>query len=192
MKALLAGDLLQTLKEEALFLLKEVEAMQQHTPLELLETTDGPGRWNTLQVLEHLNTYYRYYIPVLEKAMEASTTQAVMYFKPGWLGGYFTKSMLPKNGKVVNKMKAMKGHSPTAALDASAVLNDFLQAQRRFILLIDKARQHNLGAIRIPISIASFIRLKLGDVLMFITAHNQRHWVQIEQLLGRLPAVLAN
>jgi hypothetical protein len=191
MKAVIAAELLQSLKEEALFLLNQVESIASHTPTELLETSDGPNRWNTLQVLEHLNTYYRYYIPVLDLAMDKSNLPAAAHFQPGWLGGYFTKSMLPKEGQVKNKMKAMKGHSPSPELDRDKVLKEFLQWQRRLILLLEKARQKDLGSIRVPISIASFIRLKLGDVFLFISAHNQRHWVQIENLLGRLPVTLA-
>lgn len=87
-------------------------------------------------------------------------------------------------------MKAMKAHSPTAELDKEKVVGEFLQWQRKFLLMLEKARQKDIQAIRVPISIASFIRLRLGDVLMFITAHNQRHWVQIEQLLGRLPVAI--
>lgn len=190
MKALIAAELLQTLKEDGLFLLNEVEAMGNHTPVELLETSDGARRWNTLQVLEHLNTYYRYYIPIIERALEASDTVARAHFKPGILGGYFTKSMLPQEGKVKNKMKSMKNHSPSAELDKEQVFSEFLKWQRAFVLLMDKARQKDIQAIRIPISIASFIRLRLGDMLMFITAHNQRHWVQIENLLGRFPVAV--
>ncbi|HEY8397391.1 MAG TPA: DinB family protein [Flavihumibacter sp.] len=193
MKALIATDLLQHLKEESVALLDQIDAMYQHTPLELLETNDGPNRWNTLQVLEHLNTYYRYYIPLIEKAMaEASNKQAgpSKHFKPGWLGGYFTKSMLPRQGKVTNKIKAMKAHSPSPDLDKERVMTEFMQWQRQFILLIERGRQVDLNKIRIPISIAQFIKLKLGDVFMFIAAHNQRHWVQIEKLLGRLPVAL--
>jgi len=190
MKALIAAELLQTLKEEGLYLLNEVEAIGQHTPLELLEANDGAGRWNTLQVLEHLNTYYRYYIPLIDRLLEKSTEPARTHFQPGWLGGYFTRSMLPQQGQVKNKMKAMKSHSPSAYLDKEKVVGEFLQWQRKFLLILEKARQKDIQAIRVPISIASFIRLRLGDVLMFITAHNQRHWVQIEQLLGRLPVAI--
>jgi hypothetical protein len=99
--------------------------------------------------------------------------------------------MLPQQGQIKNKMKAMKGHSPTAKLNKEQVVTEFLQWQRKFLLIIEKAGQKDIQSIRVPISIASFIRLRLGDVLMFITAHNQRHWVQIEQLLGRLPVALS-
>ena len=185
MKQLKTTDLLITLKDESLFLLEQIENISRDTPIELLETNDGKGRWNTFQVLEHLNSYYRYYIPIMENKIEQSSTYSDSFFYPGWLGGYFTRTMMPKNGEVRNKMKAMKNHSPDPDLNGEVVIKEFLQWQRKLILLIRRAEKVNLNSIRIPLSIAPFIRLKLGDILMFIVAHNQRHWIQIENLLGR-------
>ncbi|ULQ58390.1 DinB family protein [Flavihumibacter rivuli] len=189
MKQVNANDLLQSLKEDSVFLLEQIENISIYTPVELLETNDGEGRWNTLQVLEHLNTYYRYYLPHIEKAIAASSAQPQQYFKPGWLGNYFTNSMKPKDGQVKNKMKAMGKHNPDPKLDAKAVMRDFLHYQRTFVLLLEKGKQADLNSVKVPISIASFIRLKLGDVFSFIVAHNNRHWIQIEKLLERFPSV---
>jgi hypothetical protein len=52
--------------------------------------------------------------------------------------------------------------------------------------LLNKARNTDLGKIRIPISIAPFIKLKLGDVFAFIIAHHQRHFVQINNTLAAI------
>ncbi len=191
MKQLETASLLATLKEDAIFLLEQVEMIGNGSPMELLEQPDGPGRWNTLQVLDHLNSYYRYYIPLMMTLVEKTSTTPAPHFQPGWLGNYFTQSMLPREGRVKNKMKAMKGHRPDSKLNGLSVLQEFLDWQRKFVLLIGLSERADLNTVRVPISIASFLKLKLGDVLMFITAHNQRHWVQIEKLLGRYPVALA-
>ncbi len=185
MKAFPAQPFLDELRGHSLFLLEQVSSIAAETPTELLETNDGPGRWNTLQVLEHLNSYYRYYLPKMELLMEASKRPARPYFKPGWLGAYFTRMLAPRNGVVYNKMKAMKSHSPSPGLDAATVTAEFLRWQRKLVHLLQLAQKHDISAIRIPISIAPFIRLQLGDTFAFIVAHNQRHWIQIEHLLGR-------
>ncbi|GAO41532.1 DinB family protein [Flavihumibacter petaseus] len=185
MKASLSSEFLNGLKGASIFLLEQINQISTHTPKDLLEVNDGAGRWNTLQVIEHLNTYYRYYIPLMEVRILASNRPARQHFQPGWLGGWFTRTMAPKCGKVANKMKAMKNHSPSPDLTAEVVLGEFLRWQRKFIHLIQLSESHDISAIRIPISIAPFIRLQLGDTLAFITAHNERHWIQIENLLGR-------
>ncbi len=189
MKQYNSSNLLHSLKEDSVLLLEQVEQIGSHTPIELLEANDGPGRWNTLQVLEHLNSYYCYYIPKMLELVEKSATEPSVFFKPGILGGYFTRSMMPKDGVVKNKMKAMKGHSPNTQLNSENVISEFLQWQRKLILLIGKAENIDLNAIRVPISIAPYLKLKMGDMLMFIVAHNKRHWVQIENLLERYPAL---
>jgi hypothetical protein len=65
-------------------------------------------------------------------------------------------------------------------------LNEFLQQQEELLLLLEKAKQVHLGKIHIPISIASFIKLKLGDLFRFFIAHHQRHFVQINNILTAL------
>ncbi|MBZ5859493.1 DinB family protein [Flavihumibacter profundi] len=184
MKPFNSSVLLRELSNESLVLLEDITQIAEQTSPDLLETNDGPGRWNTLQVLEHLNSYYRYYLPLMEHKMELSTKHAQPLFKPGWLGDYFTRSMLPKNGTISNKMKAVKSHSPNPKLNSSHVIGEFLQWQRKLVHLLHLAERCDLNAIRIPISISPFIKLKLGDVFRFIIAHNQRHQVQIGKLLN--------
>lgn len=185
MKRLNTADLRETLREDSVFLLEQIEEIGKNTPHELLETNDGKGRWNTVQVLEHLNGYYRFYIPRMNELVEKSKSEPSSFFQPGWLGNYFTRTIMPKNGVVKNKMKAMKNHSPDPDLDTDAVIAEFLGWQRQFILLIERSAKADLESIRVPITIAPFIKLRLGDMLMFLVAHNQRHWIQVEQLLGR-------
>ena len=50
--------------------------------------------------------------------------------------------------------------------------------------LLEEAKSVDLNAVRIPISIAKFIKLKLGDVFMFLIAHNLRHVKQAERAIA--------
>jgi hypothetical protein len=138
-------------------------------------------------VIEHLNTYGRYYLPKLQEAISRSKSKAKEWFVPGWLGGYFTKSMMPKpDGTITNKMKAFKAHSPAADIDALKAIQEFEQQEIWLLQLLDKAAQVDIDRNRIPISIAPFIKLKMGDVFGFIIAHHQRHFVQIEKQLDNV------
>lgn len=94
-------------------------------------------------------------------------------FKSSWLGAYFIKMMDPETGK--KKYKAFKGHIPAPDLDAYAVVAEFIQQQENLLIFLKEARSADLNSIRIPISIARFITLKLGDVFQFIIAHDERH-----------------
>lgn len=154
---------------------------------EQLNKQPAPGKWSVAQIVEHLNTYDRYYIPqaseVLNKAVRVSGSKP---FKPGWLGEYFVNSMYSQvktTGAVTNKMSAMKGHIPEDTLNAAKVLNEFLVDQRKLLALLEQMRGVDMASVRIPITISKFITIKLGDAIRFLVAHEVRHFSQIERTL---------
>jgi hypothetical protein len=142
--------------------------------------------WSANQCLQHLNSYGHYYLPKLETALKLAPPQpADAEFAPGWLGGWFTGMMQvdPTTQKPTKKMKAVKPHTPAQILPSHEVIATFIDQQEQLLQLLQKAAHYDLGAVRIPISIASFIRLKAGDVVSFLVAHNQRH---VQQALRAL------
>lgn len=138
-----------------------------------LQRPSVTGGWSIAQCLWHLNSYGDYYLPLLEKGIAGAEKRQVI-FKSGWMGLRFTNMMLPGKGRY----KAFKNHVPPDKLDGYEVVADFVQQLETLLSLIRQAREVNLNKVKIPISIASFIRLKAGDVLMFIIAHNERHLEQ--------------
>jgi hypothetical protein len=160
--------------------------LQQESSDRLLQSP-SLGKWSVAQLLQHLNGYGDYYLPLLEKEMLSSNKPARAEFKPGWLGNYFTNLMLPgKDGKIGKKMQAPKNRRPPAHLDQKEVLSVFLVQQQQLLDLLEKAKYKNIGAIRIPISLSRFIKLKAGDTFRFLVAHQQRHFYQIKNVLTEL------
>ncbi len=142
------------------------------------------GKWSVIQVLEHLNSYGDYYLLAIERSLEQNKP-AIEFFKPGWMGDYFTKLMKPReNGTIPHKMQAPKDHRPTKYPDAFPVLTTFLEQQHYLLELLEKAKAKNIGSIRTPISISKLVKLKVGDVFRFLIAHEQRHFIQIENTLA--------
>lgn len=138
------------------------------------------GGWSIAQCLDHLNGYGHVYFPKMRKAMEQNT-RANDEYRSTWLGDKFTKSLDPDTGKM--KMKAFKGHRPERHLDAAAVVAEFIRQQEELLDMMRTARQRDLSGIKIPTSIASWIRMNLGDTFRFIVAHNERHIRQANRLL---------
>jgi hypothetical protein len=62
-------------------------------------------------------------------------------------------------------------------------LNIFEKKQIELIDIIEKAKEVNIQRVKIPISISKFVRLKLGDALLFVVYHNERHLQQIKNLI---------
>ena len=50
--------------------------------------------------------------------------------------------------------------------------------------IIDSSKAVNLRKVKIPISISTIIRLKLGDAFLFVVYHNQRHLQQALNLVN--------
>lgn len=187
MKKVQAASHLETLQTDTRQIMLRAAYLQQ-LPASGLVQQPGAGRWSVAQVIEHLNTYGRYYLPKLQQAISNTNSQPAEWFVPGWLGGYFTQSMLPKpDGTIKNKMKTFKNHNPAPDIDVTRALQEFEQQEVLLLQLLDKAREVNINRIRIPVSVAPFIKLKMGDVFGFLIAHHQRHFVQIENILPPAP-----
>jgi len=183
MKTFNSNQLLESLQADVRALVLAATYLQKEDP-ELLLTAPAPGKWNVVQVLEHINSYGRYYLPAIERSLQANKPQREM-FKPGWFGNYFTKIMKPgENGKITNKMSAPKSHRPASGLDVKPVMDEFFNQQQALLALLEKAKQKDIGAIRTPISISRFIKLKVGDTFRFLIAHEQRHFLQIANAIS--------
>ena len=106
-------------------------------------------------------------------------------FTPGWLGNYFTNLMkIGVNGHPKKKMKAFKKYVHPNTEEGYKVVATFIDQQEKMLLLIDAAKDINLETTKVAISITPLLQLKLGDVFMFIAAHNDRHLKQAERAAG--------
>lgn len=160
-------------------------------PVNLLETQPGPEQWSVAQVLEHLNIYSRHYIHAIEQKLHLNQSGPGKDFSPGWLGNYFTHIMKPKaDHSIPKKMKAPQNAIPSAQPGAKAMLDEFISDQHQLLNLLQIAKTANLDYTRIPTSLSKFITLKLGDTFRFFIAHEQRHMVQVENVLNTLSAAI--
>lgn len=144
----------------------------------------APGAWSANECLQHLNNYGRYYLPAISKAMQQHPTTPAQQFKSGWFGNYFTKIMLPKqDGKLRLRMKSPQDYAPTSILESHVVIAEFVDQQEQLLRLIREAGAVDLNSVRVGISLAPILKLKLGDVFLFLLAHEVRHVDQARRAL---------
>jgi len=181
-----SAQLLESLHRQTEIFLQKAISEWQMLPPEILSAQPA-GQWSAAQCLEHLNIYGRYYLPAIEKAIREEKrkgSRPADLFRPGWLGDYFAKLMRPlPGGRLKSKMKSPKNAVPSPQPDARAMLAEFIDQQEKLQQLLTGAAGVDINRIRIPISIAPWLRLKLGDTFLFLTAHIERHLLQAERAI---------
>lgn len=149
---------------------------------ETLQWRPQADSWSVLECLEHLNLYGRFYLPEIDQIVkQAKPCKAGQIFKSGILGNYFAQSMLPK--EKLNTMKTFKSMNPIHSTLSKEVVDEFVLQQKRMLNLLEACRKVDLNKTKTAISISKLIKLKLGDTLRVVIYHNQRHMVQIENVL---------
>lgn len=166
----------QRIKESALFFQSSDQTKLAYCP--------DKRKWSVVQVLEHLNAYNRHYLPQIEKNVSIVTRSNNAWFTPGYWGDLFTRKMKPTNVyEIKNKMKTSKAYSFPNSLNVEQVQKEFIEHQDHLLKLLELAKGRDLEGIRIPITLTSLVRLKLGDLFRFLIAHEQRHMIQARNTL---------
>lgn len=172
--------LIEDLIERTKGVLNSAEQYSQLS-IEELNYKANSESWSILECIEHLNLYGDFYLPEIENKIAESKTKPTTDFKSGLLGNYFAKSMLPK--EKLNKMKTFKDKNPVGSDLNISSLERFIIQQKQLLDILNKARQVNLNKVKTGITIASWIKLRLGDTFRVVIYHNQRHIVQANKIL---------
>jgi len=177
------NTLLDTLENRVEGHLQQAIQIFQNLPAATLLQPAATGGWSIAQCLQHLNAYGHYYLPAIANGLTQNAGKAAAAtFTSTWLGSYFTRIMDPATNQ--KKYKAFKAYNPPLNLDAHAVVAEFIQQQEALLLYLKSARSADLNTIKISVSIARWLKLRLGDVLQFVIAHNQRHMLQAQRNLA--------
>jgi len=152
----------------------------KYQDIQTLVWRENRDSWNIIECLEHLNLYGDYYLPEFKYCIKNAKNKNDEHFESGFLGNYFSISMLPK-GKI-NKMKTFKSKNPIDLKLDKSVIDNFINQQIIFLELLNQAGYVSLNKTKIKISISRFIRLNLGDTMQFYINHIIRHIIQIEKI----------
>jgi hypothetical protein len=150
------------------------------TELNFKETAE---KWSALECLEHLNRYGDYYLPEIEKAVLSNKTRnAKAVFESGVIGNYFANLMKVTNGKMI-RMKTPADKNPAGSKLSTITIDRFIKQLEMLKSLLDQARTADLTRTKVPISLAKFMKLRLGDTFRFFIYHIERHIIQAQNAL---------
>jgi hypothetical protein len=182
--------LIENLLDQTEIVLKKAIEWQliPHSTFALRPTSES---WSANECLQHLNSYGRFYLPAIESVLSRSEKrESSTQFSSGWLGNYFTKLMMPgTDGKPSTKMNSPKDHAPKTIIESRLVISEFIDQQEKLLALLNTAKKFDLNTVKVGISIAPIIKLKLGDVFRFVIAHQVRHILQAERALANAEVV---
>jgi uncharacterized damage-inducible protein DinB len=144
--------------------------------------------WNILEVFSHLNIYSAFYHSAFkEKIQKTKFKEAKDTFVSSPLGRSAWKSMkLGRANNVKRKFKAPKNYNPSnsPSLISDDAVDIFSANQHEIMEILDMAKKVNLRKVKVPISISKIVRLRLGDALMFVIYHNERHMQQALNIIS--------
>ena len=179
-------DLVSTVSKISQENIEAVEKVISKLSETQLKWRPNPGIWSISDVLAHLNTYTRYYHPVFQRKIESTRFRSPNEeFMSSPLGRSAWKSMKLGNAKnIKRKFRARKGYNPLFDKDLHRQddMSFFKDSQSELVSIAESALTVNMRKVKIPISISKIVRLRLGDALLFIAYHNQRHMQQILNL----------
>jgi len=144
--------------------------------------------WSINEIFSHLNEYAAFYHPAFSKKIAFTRfRQPKISFISSPLGKSAWKSMqLGQLKNVKRKFNAPRTYNPTyqKELVKGDDVTIFEGFQNELLQILESAKSVNIQRAKVPTSISKFVRLRLGDALLFVIYHNQRHIQQVVNLMN--------
>lgn len=187
MKRLLVNSLVEKLTNITAGCTKEVVENLALNTTELLNKQPSERSWSALQCIEHLNAYYRYYIPVIRgKITNSRFVDPSEYFTSSPLGrAVYRSAKLGKVHNVKRSLKSPKDYNPlvNTSLSTDNSVEEYIKHNEDFLVLIEEATKIDMRKTKVPLSLRPVVKLNIGDALLFLAYHNERHIFQAKNAL---------
>lgn len=144
--------------------------------------------WNIQEVFAHLNKFAAYYHETFKKCIQKTRFKIPSEnFISSPLGRSAWASMkLGNANNVKRKFKAQRLNNPMfeKSLISGQDTQDLMNHLNELNHIFDLSSTVNIRKVKIPISISKIIRFRLGDALLYVVYHNQRHVQQALNVLN--------
>ena len=144
--------------------------------------------WSINDICAHLNQYADYYHAAFKRKIEKTRFREPREnFLSSPLGKSAWKSMKLGNAhNIKRKFKSPRSYNPLISPEivTGRDIEQFEARQNELLDLLQSASSINIRKAKIPMSLSKFVRLRLGDAILYVTYHNERHMQQIINLLA--------
>lgn len=158
---------------------------------ETLNQKPGDGKWSVLECFQHMNLSTEVYLDQILKALPTQKPENKLSpVKIGWVASWLINSMKPKGGQIKYKMKTMSRLNPKSELSKS-VIERFIYISNQLLEIVESAKKLDLNAFKVTSAVGPMLKLKFGEGLGFVVAHNARHVLQAKNTLQIVESVKA-
>ncbi len=168
---------------------QQVRAVQQRASQLTADLDDtsgvwrpGPGSWSIAECLDHLNVTAEVFLPAIDRAIERGVPVVGEPQGPhrGWIGAWLLRLVEPP---IQKRYKAPQRAQPRTQLTLGEAALRFQELQCEIIARLTRAERIDLAKTRMSHPMLTLLRLRLGDMLAILVAHERRHLWQAEQVL---------
>jgi hypothetical protein len=142
----------------------------------------NPTTWSLAEIFAHLNAYGIFYHQVINERIDRTRFRIPrINYTSSPLGKSAWMSMKLGNARnVKRKFNAPSEYNPTTntSLVSGNEIELLIAGQNQFLTIIEKSVSVNLKKVKVPLSMSKLVRLRLGDALLFVAYHNDRHMEQ--------------
>jgi hypothetical protein len=164
-------------------IIEELKQLDEKT----LTKQPADGGWSATECMVHMNLAMEIYLDQFE-SMKGRLKPANGPYKPTFLARKLIQSQPPdKKGMIRFKIKTMKRldpHHSDLPADRSALdrLEDNLSRLRQFTEMM---QGKDPKSFKVKTVLGPMLKLYAGDAVRFISAHNERHFRQIQNILKK-------
>ncbi|WP_343748592.1 DinB family protein [Fluviicola sp.] len=166
--------------------IQQLKSKFSHYSENQLTWKPNPETWSLAEVFAHLNAYAKFYHQTLNDRIDRTRfrTPRINYTSSPLGKSAWVSMKLGNARNVKRKFNAPNEYNPTVnpSLVTGNEISALLQGQQEFLTIIEKSVAVNLKKVKVPISISKLVRLRLGDALLFVAYHNDRHMEQALKL----------
>jgi len=140
-----------------------------------------PDSWSIGECLSHLINSNNLYLNNIQLILNSHPSEIEREFpyKQSFFGKMITKTVDPVN---VKKSKTFKALFPDSSDINKSIIDDYVKSSETLIALAEKMRRIDLKKIKLSSPVNFLIRLNLGDPLIIIPKHDERHLNQADSV----------
>ncbi|MBK9097091.1 MAG: DinB family protein [bacterium] len=154
-----------------------------HLSEKQLNWKPNPDSWSVGECISHLINSNSLYLSKIENILgEVKSTESKDFsYKQSLVGKMIVKGVDPKN---VRKSKTFKVFFPDSSNIKKSIIEDYAVSSDKFIRLADNLRHLDLKKIKLSSPVNKLLRMNLGDPLIIIPLHDERHLNQAERVMN--------